>query len=82
MKNDTTKDDVGSSRTEGTQSDMPAILGLGAEYGLAPNLRASLSFIIGSRGVDWPSTGPGTSSTTTPGTWDSASNMTSRRSSG
>ena len=45
LKNDTTKDDVGLFPNGWeTQSDMPAILGLGAEYSFMPNLRAALSF--------------------------------------
>ncbi|MDH4196211.1 MAG: hypothetical protein OEW05_02265, partial [Candidatus Aminicenantes bacterium] len=45
LKNDTTTDDVGLFPNGWeTESDMPAILGLGAEYGLTPGLRASLSF--------------------------------------
>ncbi len=45
LTNETTQDDVGLF-PDGwkTGNDMPAILGLGAEYGLTPNLRASLSF--------------------------------------
>ena len=45
LTNETTVDDVGMfPDKEKTRSDIPAILSFGAEYGLRPNLRASLSF--------------------------------------
>jgi len=55
LTNDTTQDDVGLF-PDGvkTRSDIPAIFSLGAEYGLMPNLRASLSFnYFFDEGVNW-----------------------------
>jgi len=70
LTNDTAEDDVGLFPDgEVTRSDIPAIFSLGAEYGLMPNLRASLSFnYFFDEGVNWDF--PGTRDLIAHNAWD------------
>jgi long-chain fatty acid transport protein len=70
LTNETAEDDVGLFPDgEKTRSDLPAILTLGAEYGLMPNLRAMLSFgYFFDEGVNWDY--PGTRDLIAHNAWD------------